>query len=295
MATACATFLLIVAGALVTSNDAGLSVPDWPLSYGTWMPDMVGGVVYEHSHRMIAATVVLLTLILNFWLLKVESRQWLRRLGLAALLTLVTQAILGGVTVLFLLPTAISVLHAALAQIFFALMVTLAVATREHWEQSPHFFPWNVGDSSPLARLSRITLLGTYAVFLEGLLGAMLRHLGTVGGSKGVVLVPFALVAHLIGAVVVFCLIVWAVLSLFSSLQEQKLAYLMSGLLVVQIFLGLGAYLARLTTVGGGPPVSSGVLVTTLHVAVGTLLLASSLIVTLRVGWKTARRDSLGV
>ena len=293
VATACATFVLIVAGALVTSNNAGLSVPDWPLSYGTWMPDMVGGVLYEHSHRMIAAAVGLLTLLLNFWLWMAESPRWLRGLGLAALLTLVIQAILGGVTVLFRLPTVISVLHAALAQVFFTLMVILAVTTKENWGQSPKWLRRNVGDPRQFARLSQITLLTTGAIFVESVLGAMLRHLGSVSGSKGVVLVPSVLVAHLAGAVVVTCLILWVVLGLFSSPQEQKLAYLMSGLLVVQIFLGLGAYLVRLTTVGGSNPVSSGVLVTTLHVAVGTLLLACSLILSLKVRWKTAQGEGV--
>ena len=247
------------------------------------MPEMVGGILYEHTHRMMAAVVVLLTLILNFWLWKAKSPRWLRGLSLAALLILVMQAILGGVTVLFLLPTAISVLHAALAQIFLALMVTLAMATKGNWKHSPRLVPWNAAHSSPFSRLSQVTLLTTGAIFLQGILGAMVRHLGAVGGSKGVVLVPSALVAHLIGAVVVACMIVWTVLSLFSSLQERRLAHLMSVLLVVQIFLGLGALLARLTTVGGLRPLS-GVLLMTSHVGVGTLLFATSLIVTLRVG-----------
>ena len=247
------------------------------------MPEMVGGVLYEHTHRMMAAVVVLLTLILNFWLWKAESPRWLRRLGLAALLTVVMQAILGGVTVLFLLPTAVSVLHAALAQIFLALMVTLVVATKGNWKHSPRLVPWNVAHSSRFSRLSQVTLLTTGAIFLQGILGAMLRHLGAVGGSKGVILVPSALVAHLIGAVVVVCMIVWTVLSLLASQQEQKLAYLMSGLLAAQIFLGLGALLARLTAVGGLRPVS-GVLLMTSHVGVGTLLFATSLILALRAG-----------
>src|SRR5256884_8942365 len=100
-----ATFVLIIAGALVTSNDAGLSVPDWPTSFGSFrMPRMVGGVKYEHGHRMIAGSVGLLTIVLALWLWKAEERKWVRRLGGLAVLTIVAQAVLGGVTVLFYLP-----------------------------------------------------------------------------------------------------------------------------------------------------------------------------------------------
>ena len=83
--TACCTFLLLIAGALVTSNDAGLSVPDWPLSYGSLLPPMVGGIFYEHGHRMIATLVGILSIVLAVWLWRVESRRWVRWLGVAAL------------------------------------------------------------------------------------------------------------------------------------------------------------------------------------------------------------------
>src|SRR5437870_13825104 len=89
-----ATLLLIIAGALVTSNDAGLSVPDWPTSFGTFrMPRMVGGVKFEHGHRMVAATVVILTVILAGWLWRSEPRCWVRRLGAISVLTILAQAI----------------------------------------------------------------------------------------------------------------------------------------------------------------------------------------------------------
>src|SRR5947208_13565918 len=93
---ACWTFLLIIAGALVTSNDAGLSVPDWPTSFGSWykMPHMVGGIVYEHGHRMVAEFVGVLTIILAVWTWRAEKRIWLRLLGVAALGTVIVQGIL---------------------------------------------------------------------------------------------------------------------------------------------------------------------------------------------------------
>ena len=99
--TAACTFLLLIAGALVTSNDAGLSVPDWPLSYGSLTPPMVGGIFYEHGHRMIASFVGLLSIVLAIWLWRVvapgpENQRWLRWLGVAALCAVVAQGLLGG-------------------------------------------------------------------------------------------------------------------------------------------------------------------------------------------------------
>src|ERR1700688_4484631 len=133
--TATATLFLIVAGALVTSNDAGLSVPDWPTTFGSFykMPHMVGGVKYEHGHRMVAEFVGLLTIVLAVWTWRVEKRRWLKWLGLAALGTVIAQGILGGITVLFYLPPVISSAHAALAQTFFCIAVAIAVATGRRW------------------------------------------------------------------------------------------------------------------------------------------------------------------
>ena len=138
--TASATLVLIVAGALVTSNDAGLSVPDWPTTFGSFykMPHMVGGVKYEHGHRMVAEFVGLLTIILAVWTWQVEKRRWLRLLGLAALATVIAQGILGGLTVLFFLPAPISSAHAAVAQTFFCIAVAIAVFTGRRWvEEQP--------------------------------------------------------------------------------------------------------------------------------------------------------------
>src|SRR6202050_1386780 len=112
------TLLLIIAGGLVTSNDAGLSVPDWPLSYGKLMPPMEGNIFYEHGHRMVATTVGLLTIGMVIALLRAEPRRWLRNLGWIALGAVVVQGVLGGMTVIFLLPKPVSIGHACLAQLF---------------------------------------------------------------------------------------------------------------------------------------------------------------------------------
>jgi len=119
--TASATFILIIAGALVTSNDAGLSVPDWPTSYGHVfrLPPWIGGIRYEHSHRMIAGFTILLTASIALWTWIADRRRWMKLLAFGALGTIIAQAILGGMTVLHFLPTAISTAHAAVAQTSF--------------------------------------------------------------------------------------------------------------------------------------------------------------------------------
>src|SRR5436853_3830551 len=129
-----ATLLLIVAGALVTSHDAGLAVPDWPLSFGKVFPEMQGNVFWEHGHRLIAASVGVLIIVLNILLWRHERRSWVRRLGLVALVAVVAQGLLGGLTVIFWLPLAISAAHATLAQLLFCTLVSLSVFTAPGWQ-----------------------------------------------------------------------------------------------------------------------------------------------------------------
>ena len=131
---AAATGILIFAGGLVTSTESGLSVPDWPNTYGYFMfffplDKMVGGIRFEHTHRLIASTVGLLILVLAAWLWRAEPRLWVRRLGYIALVAVIIQGILGGITVLWYLPDPISIAHASLAQIVFCLTMTIAVVT----------------------------------------------------------------------------------------------------------------------------------------------------------------------
>ncbi len=134
--TAVFAFFVLIAGALVTSNDAGLSVPDWPLSYGSLFPPMVGGIFYEHGHRMVAACLGIFSIVLAAWLWRVESRGWLRWLGIAAVGGVVAQGLLGGLTVKFFLPPPVSSAHATLAQIFFATIVSIAFFTSGWWERN---------------------------------------------------------------------------------------------------------------------------------------------------------------
>src|SRR5437899_6867501 len=182
------TLLLLVAGALVTSSDAGLSVPDWPLSYGSLTPPMVGGIRYEHGQRLIASFVGLLTIVLAVWLWLREPRPWVRRLGLVALGAVIAQGVLGGLTVWFFLPVPISVAHASLAQLFFSTVISLALFTSRWWQSDlPQL------DDSGAPRVRQLGLWRVAAVVLQLILGAVLRNKG------------FGIVRHLAGVSGVTC------------------------------------------------------------------------------------------
>ena len=269
--TACATFLLIVAGALVVGHEAGLSVPDWPLSFGTLMPPMEGNVFYEHGHRMIAGLVGTLMTVLAIWLWRTEPRKWVRWLGLAAVLAVILQAILGGMTVLYLLPIPILIGHACLAQLFFCMTVSLAVFTSPAWNSLPET-PKQEDSGFPAFR--NLSAAATLAIFIQLILGAARRH-------KWLGLAP-----HLIWAGVVTVLLLWVVYRALNQLPSTErtlrhLALAISGLLIVQLGLGFGSYSTRLAAEGAPQPQSPVILVTTAHVAVGALLLGTSLILTL--------------
>ena len=140
--TACCTAVLIFVGGLVTSTESGLSVPDWPTTYGWNMfafppSKWVGGILYEHGHRLIASTVGFLTIVLAAWLGVQEPRRWMKWLGAAALGAVIAQGVLGGLTVLFFLPAPVSTAHAGLAEIFFCMTVAIALFTSPGWIEGP--------------------------------------------------------------------------------------------------------------------------------------------------------------
>ena len=151
------TLLLIAAGGMVTSTGSGLSVPDWPTTYG-WnmftfpLSKWVGGIRYEHFHRLVASTVGFLTIILAVWTWRVDTRRWVRSLGWACLGAVVLQGLLGGLTVLLKLPPAVSIGHAGLAQIFFCLTVMLALVTSPGWRNAA-----SPVDDPTLSRLTAVT------------------------------------------------------------------------------------------------------------------------------------------
>ncbi len=263
------TFLLVVAGALVTSNDAGLSVPDWPTSFGTFhMPRMVGGVKFEHGHRMIAGTVGMLTIALAVWIWGVESRRWLRWVAFAAVMAVLAQALLGGITVLFYLPVAISTAHATLGQIFFCLASSLALFTGANWRWEEA----KVEDSSTPS-LHHLTTLTTGVILVQLILGAIYRH------SKAGIITP-----HVVGACTVTLLVGWIVavaLMRFSKVKKVvRPTLLLGGLVVLQLFLGIGSYFMKLAARTAPQPLPPVVDITTAHVATGALILLTSLYLT---------------
>ena len=165
--TALATLLLIFIGSLVTSTGSGLAVPDWPLSYGTLFPPMVGGILYEHGHRMAAAVVGLLVVIQALVITWREPRRWVRVLAWVSVGAIVAQGVLGGLTVLFLLPTPISMTHAVLAQTLFLVLILIAHAQSGDWRR-------RAPERTGVAWRSIAALLGV--VYLQLLLGALMRH-----------------------------------------------------------------------------------------------------------------------
>lgn len=278
------TFLLILAGALVTSNDAGLSVPDWPTSFGSLyrIPPMVGGVKFEHGHRMIAQFIGLLTIVLAVWTQRVDRRPWMRALGWAALATVIAQGILGGITVLFQLPPAVSTAHATLGQTFFCIVISMALFTGRGWvNEAPVLIT-----QSERPRLTTLSVLAVCSVYLQLILGAAFRH-------SGMKLLP-----HLVSAVVVTVLLLWTcvrVLSRYSRTpQLRKPAIALLVLLFVQLSLGFGSYLTRVAWGEGGPqPGMSMVLTTVAHVAVGALVLATSVILAIQARRHTVVEETL--
>jgi cytochrome c oxidase assembly protein subunit 15 len=274
--TACATFLLLIAGALVTSNDAGLSVPDWPTTFGSIykMPHMVGGVKFEHGHRMLAEFVGLLTIILALWTWRVERRRWLQILGFAGLAMVIAQGILGGITVKHFLPPSVSSAHAALAQTFFSLTVLMALFTGRRWiEEQPR-----IEFDARRPSLITLTLVSLLVLYVQLILGAMFRH-------KGLGWWP-----HVVHAAVVAIVLSWTAIRALTQYSRiaavRKPAIIMLSLMVAQLGLGFMAFLTRVAWGhSAAQPELPMVISTVVHVAVGALLLATAVVLAVQV-WR---------
>jgi len=274
---ACATFFLIIAGALVTSNDAGLATSDWPLSNGQVFPKMVGNLFWEHGHRMVATTVGMLTIVLTIYIFSKEKRQWVRRLGIFALLAVIAQGLLGGLTVKLMLPLAVSSAHATLAQLFFCTTVSLAVFTSKSWiEARP--LPEENGNP-PLRYLCTAALV---TIFLQLILGATLRHSATWDKPLPTELI----LAHVAGAFAVTLTLGGAAVSVLRRHKGETFltrpAMIALVLLVVQLFLGLAAYLTRAASPNDPQPLNPMIGITVAHVACGALVFATTIVLTLR-------------
>jgi cytochrome c oxidase assembly protein subunit 15 len=273
---ACATFFLIIAGALVTSNDAGLATSDWPLSNGEFLPPMVGNMFYEHGHRMIATTVGLLTIGLAIYVRLKEKRMWIWRLTLFALIAVIAQGILGGLTVKMMLPIGVSTAHATLAQLFFCTTVSLAVFTSRSWIEAR---PLPEEKGSPLRHMCTIALL---IILVQLVLGATLRH-----SAKWDQPLPVQLIlAHVAGAIAVMVALGGTSISVLRRYKGEKFltrpATIALVLLVVQLTLGVAAYLTRVKSPDDPQPLHPMIGVTVAHVACGALVFATTIVLTLR-------------
>ncbi len=266
---ATATLILIMAGGLVTSTGSGLSVPDWPLSYGGLFPPMVGGIRFEHSHRVIAGFVGLCTLALSVAIQCLEKRRWVRVLGWVASLAVLAQAILGGITVIYLLPTAISVAHACLAQSFFSLIACLTLFQSREWLEGKKL-------QSPSAKsFQRLVITTACFAFLQLVAGAVVRHTGGYGLSY-----------HLFGAFLVF---IHALFVLIKSSKDdatralfQSQSLLLFGLVLFQLFLGLGSFVFKYYVEKQVLPTEGEILFTTAHQTLGALILMILAVMSLR-------------
>ncbi len=269
--TVCWTILLFVAGALVTSKDAALSVTDWPKSHGTWVPALSmlqGGDLFEFSHRVVAGGLGLLTIALAVLLWVKEKRPWLRWLGLIAVLGVAVQAILGGQVVIRLLHYWLPVIHACFAQIVFGAVLGIAVFTSKWWISDQ---PQLEDNGTPSIHF--LAILNAAVIYLQVILGAGFRH-------KEIPIWP-----HMAGAMLVLGMVIWTALTLRKRFAQSrvlsKARILLHTIFGAQFLLGLGAYWSRLTTADAPQPMPVMVTLTVIHTVVGAILFAFSVLVVL--------------
>lgn len=298
---ALSTAVLIFAGGMVTSHAAGLSVPDWPTTYGWFMfsfpvDKWVGGIFYEHTHRLIASTVGFLMVILAIWLWRAEPRRWVRRLGYVALAAVVTQGVLGGITVLWYLPDPISIAHASLAEVVFCLTVAIALVESPGWKrgyvrrpsmdreaghESPSYGP---PDDRVLQKLAVATVA---MVYLQILMGATMRHTGA-----GLAIPDFPLAfghlipphwdpkiaihfAHRVGAILVTLFLLAETGHVLYHHRDRRELVRPSVLLLVLVTLQIT--LGALTVLSGRQPI-----INSLHVVTGASLFVTTVVLALR-------------
>lgn len=304
---AVSTAVLIFAGGMVTSNAAGLSVPDWPTTYGWFMfsfpaDKWVGGIFYEHTHRLIASTVGLLIVGLAIWLWRAEPRRWVRNLGYLALAAVVTQGILGGITVLWYLPDPISIAHASLAEIVFCLTVSIALVESPGWKRAYAGHPVAGRPSSTRREaprdggptsapddrvLQKLTIATVVMIYIQILMGATMRHT-----NAGLAIPDFPLAfghlvpphwdpriaihfAHRVGALFVTVFLMATTGHIFYHHRDRRElvrpSILLLVLLAVQITLG------GLTVLSGKQPV-----INSFHVVTGASVFVTAVVLALR-------------
>jgi len=272
-----ASFLLVVAGGLVTSNEAGLAVVDWPNTFGSNMflyplSRMTGGIFYEHAHRLFGTLVGLATLAVAVRLWRTDARSSVRAVAALAVVLVVVQGLLGGlrVTGRLTLSTAaedmapsigLAVLHGVLGQVFLALMVALSAATSRRWRSAPAAEP---AVSAAGDRTLQAALVG--ALLVQLVLGAIQRHLA-LGLLIHITLAAIvAVVAIVVGARA------WGLYN--GSWPVQRLGQLLMSVVGVQVALGIAALAVTQGRAVVGHPTTLEVTLATAHQAVGAGLLA---------------------
>ena len=268
IATACSTVLLLVAGALVTSNDAADSVPDWPLAYGRIIPPLIGGIRYEFAHRVVAGLVAVLTLILAIWITFSKLRGSARRWGWIAVALVVAQALLGAARVLLGHAALVATAHACLAQIFFITVVSLTLMTSDWWQRK---LPLLEDSGSPKLRV--LTAWLTVVILIQLVLGAGFRH-----GA-------FGIMPHLIGFLVVTFMVIWTARTAnkrFGQMGDiRRWVVMLHATFGTQVILGFLAYWAVDQASRANQPVLLYSVIEVAHVVVGALVLASSVLLAL--------------
>jgi cytochrome c oxidase assembly protein subunit 15 len=292
----CATFLLLIAGGLVTSNDASLSVPDWPTSFGSFrMPKMTGGVLYEHGHRLIAAAITLLTVVLAIWTWMVDKQRWMRLLTALAVVGVLLQAVIGGLSVLsanwaspyWRLVWTTS--HGVFGQIMFCLLAAVALFTSASWRAAPR----TTLPQSEAGRLRFWTGLLVALLFLQLVLGAAFRHVWTKWGPAAAErmepsrIVHMFMVPHMVNALLVAIVVVLATVSVMKRAGDDRSlrmpAIFLHILLLAQLCLGFGAFMTRVVLHMDVPqPTSTLVWVTVAHQTIGALMLLFAVVLAIQ-------------
>ncbi len=269
LAVAASTFILIIAGGLVTSTGSALSVPDWPLSYGQFFPPMIGGIRFEHTHRVIAGTVGILTLILMIFFLIKEKRVWVKIWSVLLFLMVIAQALLGAATVKYLLPDPVSVGHACLGQTFFALIVCLALFASKPWLEKQKVAVKRAGT------IQRLFVTTSAFVYLQLVLGAMVRHTEAHHGLYYHFFTAFLIVIH----------VLFIIPKVTKEKETQKIflkpLMFLAVLVSSQVFLGLASYIYKIVMAPAPMPRTAEILFTTAHQSNGALILATTLALTL--------------
>jgi len=278
VATTLATFLLLLVGGTVNPAGASLACPDWPLCYGSLFPEMKNGVQFEHTHRLVATAVGLMTIVLAVWIWR--SRPRLRLLGVLALVGVVLQGVLGGVTVLLRLPLAVSTAHLALSMLFFGLLIYLCF----------RLWPGAERESRGPTMHRGLVGLGVALVYVQILLGALVRHTGAgrvcgtdfllCGGAAWPEFHPAQM--HMIHRFFGYAVFVFVILVSVAALRQARrhgrrltrfAALAAPSVALLQVILGM-------LTVATGV----GVPAATAHLGGGALLLATMLVTFLSMG-----------